>query len=291
MLAAFQASLSPMLVMFLCIVSGYVLNRKKLCPANTGTVLSKLESNLLVPALVINTFMKYCTPDSLKQRYSLVLFSVASVAVAMAIGYGLACLFAEKGYQRNIYRYGLTLGNFGFMGNAVVLAMFGENTLYEYLLFCLPLNFIVYTWGISTLIPKEEKSEKTNPLASLINPSVLAIVLGAILGLTNAQKVLPSFVETTLGNLSACMGPIAMVLTGFIIGDYDIGMLLKKWNIYIVTAIRLLILPVLFLLLFKLFGADRLALTCILFAYGTPLGLSTVHERTAGRTACCSTSE
>ena len=52
MLAAFQASLSPMLVMFLCIVSGYVLNRKKLCPANTGTVLSKLESNLLVPALV-----------------------------------------------------------------------------------------------------------------------------------------------------------------------------------------------------------------------------------------------
>ena len=61
MLSTFQATLSPMLVMFLCIVIGFVLNKKKLCPANTATVLSKLENNVLIPALVINTFMKYCT--------------------------------------------------------------------------------------------------------------------------------------------------------------------------------------------------------------------------------------
>ena len=42
MLSTFQATLSPMLVLFLCMLVGFVLNKRKLCPANTATVLSKL---------------------------------------------------------------------------------------------------------------------------------------------------------------------------------------------------------------------------------------------------------
>ena len=44
MFDVFSATLSPMLVMFLCMVIGFILNKKKLCPENTTTVLSKLET-------------------------------------------------------------------------------------------------------------------------------------------------------------------------------------------------------------------------------------------------------
>lgn len=276
MLAAFQATLSPMMVMFLCIVIGYVLNRKKVCPENTGAVLSRLESNLLIPALVINIFMKYCTVESLKQRYSMVLYAIVSIALAVALAYALARFFVPKGYQRNVYQYALACGNFGFMGNAVILAMFGESTLYEYLLFCLPLHTVVYTWGVVMLVPQEQNTRKGNPFASLMNPTFLSLIIGAVLGLINAQRFLPGFVATTLENLGACMGPIAMVLTGFIIGGYEVRTLLKNRKIYVVTALRLVVIPLVFVLLFKLLGADQSTLMFILFAYGTPMGLNTV---------------
>lgn len=281
MLSTFQATLSPMLVMFLCIVIGFVLNKKKLCPANTATVLSKLENNVLIPALVINTFMKYCTIASLRQQYKLVLFCVIAVLIAIALAYPLSKCFEKGGYKKNIYRYAMAFGNFGFMGNAIVPAILGSEALYDYMLFTLPLNIAVYTWGASILIPKEHKDsaadqKKQNPLLRLLNPAMVSIALGAILGLTGAEAVIPDFITTTLGNLAACMGPLAMVLTGFVIGDYDVMALIKNKKVYAASFLRLFILPAFFIALLKLLGADDQTLTYALFAYATPLGLNTV---------------
>ena len=279
MLSTFQATLSPMLVMFLCIVIGFVLNKKKLCPANTATVLSKLENNVLIPALVINTFMKYCTIASLREQYSLVLYCVLSVLIAIALAYPLARLFEKSGYKQNIYRYAMAFGNFGFMGNAIVPAILGSEALYNYMLFTLPLNIAVYTWGASILIPKDSApagGKKQNPLLRLLNPAMVSIALGALLGLTGAEAVIPAFITTTLGNLAACMGPLAMVLTGFVIGDYDVLALLRNKKVYAASFLRLFILPALFLALLILLGADDQTVTYALFAFATPLGLNTV---------------
>ena len=281
MLSTFQATLSPMLVMFLCIVTGFVLNKKKLCPANTATVLSKLENNVLIPALVINTFMKYCTVASLREQYKLVLYCVIAVLIAIALAYPLSRLFEKDGYKKNIYRYAMAFGNFGFMGNAIVPAILGSEALYNYMLFTLPLNIAVYTWGASILIPKEYKDssangKKPNPLLRLLNPAMVSIALGAALGLTGAEAIIPSFITTTLGNLAACMGPLAMVLTGFVIGDYDVLALIKNKKVYAASFLRLFILPAFFLALLMLLGADDQTVTYALFAYATPLGLNTV---------------
>ena len=140
MLSTFQATLSPMLVMFLCIVIGFTLNKKKLSPDNTATVLSKLENFVLVPALIVNTFMKYCTVASLRDQYRLILYSIFATLVAVALAYPISMLFEKDAYKRNIYRYTIAFGNFGFMGNAIVPAIMGEEILYNYLLFTLPLN-------------------------------------------------------------------------------------------------------------------------------------------------------
>ena len=279
MLSTFKATLSPMLVMFLCIVIGFALNKKNLCPANAATVLSKLENNVLIPALVINTFMKYCTVASLKEQYRLVLFCVGAVLIAIALAYPLSTLFEKKGYKQNIYRYAMAFGNFGFMGNAIVPAILGNEALYNYMLFTLPLNIAVYTWGASILIPKDNKpadGKKQNPLLRLLNPAMISIALGAVLGLTGAEAIIPNFIATTLGNLAACMGPLAMVLTGFVIGDYDVMALLKNKKVYVASLLRLFLLPAFFLALLMLLGADDQTVTYALFAFATPLGLNTV---------------
>lgn len=274
MLEVFLNTLSPMLMMFTCMVIGFILNKKKLCPDNTAAVLSKLETNVLAPALIISTFSKYCTIASLSDQSVLILYCLLILAIAIGIGVALTPLFTGKGYNRNVYRYALIFGNFGFMGNAIVPAILGEAALYEYILFTLPLNVAVYTWGVAGLIPKGE--EKQNPLKSLMNPTIIAVVIGMAVGLTGANQYLPEFVSSTLSGLGSCMGPIAMVLTGFLIGQYPIKKMLNNKKVYVASVLRLLVLPTLFIVLLKLLGADNRALVLCLFAYGTPLGLNTV---------------
>ena len=261
-----------MLVMFLCIVIGFIANKKKLVPKDTATALSKLENYFLVPALILNTFMSYCTVQSITEYYDCIIFCIITIAMAIPIAYLGAPIFDRSEALRPIYRYALTFGNFGFMGNAIVPAIMGEEFLYPYMLFTLPLNFICYTWGVMGLMPKGNK----NVLKTLVNPTVISIAVGSALGLLGVTKYVPGFIMTTIKNLAACMGPVAMILTGHVIGDYKITGLLKMPKVYIATFIRLFLLPAVYIAVLWLLKADRNIMFFCLFAYATPLGLNTI---------------
>lgn len=278
MFETFTATLSPMLVMFACMIIGFVLKKKEILPNNADTVISKLENCILVPALVLSTFMNYCTVESIHKQSILFIFSIIGLAIAFVISLPLSSLFVKyNSYQRNIYKYALTFGNFGFMGNAIVPAILGSSDpeiLYKYLLFTLPMNLAVYTWGITALIPKGEN--KANLLKNLLNPIFISIIIGAIIGMTGINKYIPLFLVTTIDYCKSCMAPLAMILAGFVIGGYSIKELATNKKVYIATGLRLIVIPVVILTILKLTGASNLVLLLALFAYATPFGLNTV---------------
>ena len=274
MLDTFLATLNPMLVMFACILIGFVLRKIRLVPDNTGTVLSKVENYIFMPAQVMATFMAYCTVESLSANYRFSLYSILCIVVSMAMGVPLSNFFSRDGKNRGVYRYALVFANFGFLGNSLVPQMLGQEYLYPYLLFTLPINTWAYLWGMNQMIHGE--GEKSNPLKRLLNPVIVSLFAGAIMGLTGIAKMLPQFVTDLLGNLSACMGPVAMLLTGFIIGGYDVKQLLSDKKVYAMTALRLTVLPAVLLAVAWLCGGDLPVLTMVLVAFGAALGLNTV---------------
>lgn len=278
----FNSTLTQMLVMFSFIIIGFVLKKKKLLPGNSANVLSKLENYVLVPALVIDTFMTYFRVESLVDNYKLIVYSLLLLVVALVIALPLARLFAkekdlspaESKYRRRIYEYALTIGNFSFLGNALALGVLGDEGLFDYLLFTLALNVTVYTWGVFILIP--EGAERKSLFKNLLNPVFVSLVLGLVLGLFGIKSVLPPFVNNTISSAKSCMAPVAMILTGFVIGGYDIKDLLTKKRVYTATALRLIVIPAVMLLLLRALGADSEIMTLTVFAYAAPLGLNTV---------------
>lgn len=274
MLETFIATLNPMLVMFACILIGFVLRKSGVAPENTGTVLSKVENYVFMPAQVGVTFMTYCTVESISANYRFVLYSILCIAVSMLMGVPLSNLFSKDGKNRGVYRYALVFANFGFLGNALVPQMLGQEYLYPYLLFTLPINTWAFVWGMNQMVPQE--GEKVNPLKRLFNPVLIGLFTGAVLGLTGIAKLFPVFLTTTLNNLSNCMGPTAMILTGFIIGGYDVKEMLGNRKVYAMTALRLTVLPVIVLAVLYVFGADLTVMTMALVAFGAALGLNTV---------------
>ena len=274
MLALFTSTLSPMLMMFSCLVIGYLLSKFKILPDNSATVLSRLSLYAFLPALNISTLMKYGTVEILKEQGFYVLIGGILVVVAAAISYPLSKIFHKDGYQRNIYKYALTFANFGFVGNAIVPIILGEEALFTFLLFTIPLSIACNSWGLSLMIPKDKLTG--SPVKRLLTPPVIAMAVGFLLGITNAQKVMPSFVTNTLNNLKGCLGPVSMVLTGCVVAKYDFRGLLKNPKVYLASAFRLLILPALFVAVLLLLKMDTNIVLMTLFAFATPLGLNTV---------------
>ena len=113
-------------------------------------------------------------------------------------------------------------------------------------------------------------------LKCLLNPIIISILFSMIVGLSGLGKHLPAFLNTAIADCSACQGPLAMILTGFIIGGYRIPEILKNGKVYLATLLRLIVLPLLFILGLRFFGAGEVSLRMTLFAFATPLGLNTV---------------
>ena len=72
------------------------------------------------------------------------------------------------------------------------------------------------------------------------------------------------------------MGPVSMVLAGFVIGGYEIKGLLSDKKVYVATFLRLIAIPSLILSVLMLIGTGKEIMTWALIAFAAPLGLNTI---------------
>lgn len=270
-----SATVGQMMVLFSLILMGYVVAKVKVVPENSATVLSKLENNLFVPALVLGTFVENFTLEKLSTAWKLFLISFLICIVMMFLAIAVAKCCSKDQYIRNIYTYGLAFSNFGFMGNAVVSAVFPEIFL-EYLIFTMPLWTMIYMWGVPCLLipSEEEKQTIKSRLKSFANPMFAAMVIGVVIGLCGIK--LPSFLSTAVSVTGSCMSPIAMMLTGITIANMDVKKVLSIKSIYVVSIIRLLVFPLIFIGVFKLLPMSQNIVVCTICSLAMPLGLSTL---------------
>ncbi len=281
----FLATLNPMLTLFLCIAVGFVLYKCKILPEGSGAVIAKLETWVFCPALSFMTMLRFCTLATIRAHAINVLFGACCIALSVAIAIPLSCVFVKKkSPERGIYRYALAVANAGYLGDPVVLSLFGEVALSYYKLFCLPLNIVIYTWGLSILVPSDK--QKKNVFKKLLNPPTVAMFLGIAAGLLGLEAHLPSFLLSSLDSLKVCMGPGAMLLAGITIARFELLEMLKNKKVYLATALRLFVFPLITVAL--MFGLRELAnalfaleigntvLYLGFFATGAALGLNTV---------------
>lgn len=274
-MSVLQATIEQMLVLFAFILMGYVVARRKAVPENSATVLSKMENNLFVPALVLGTFVKNFTVEKLGTAWKLFLISFAICFVMILLAIVISKYCSKDTYIRNIYTYGLAFSNFGFMGNAVVSAVFPEFFL-EYLIFTMPLWTMIYLWGVPCLLIPSEEGKQTikGRLSSFLNPMFAAMVIGVVIGLCSIK--LPTFLTTVIGVTGDCMSPIAMMLTGITVANMNVKKVLSMKSIYAVSIIRLIVFPVIFIGLFRLVPMAENVMVCTICSMAMPLGLSTL---------------
>ncbi len=246
--------------------------RREVLPKGCATVISKLEFNLFLPALTLNTCLRNCDPSVMMEKWTLILWGAGFVAVLMVLGWLLTKLFRGETQFKRIIQYSLTISNYGYMGNAVVLGVFGSEVLFDYMIFLMPLTIVTNSWGVMMLVPNTEGHGGF--FRRVCTPPVMAVVLGIVLGVTRVP--IPTFCNNILEQAGQCMAPLAMILTGVTLGEYSLKKVLSITPVYGVTVLRLVGIPLLVGFTARLCGLDADVVRLMVCTTAMPLGLNTV---------------
>lgn len=274
-MAVFLSTLNQMGFLFLLIVIGFIVSKLSIVDESASKLLSKLENNVFIPALVLGTFMNNFTLQNIGSAGKFILCGAVVVIVNIPIAVLCAKLSSKDNYIRNIYIYGLAFPNFGFMGNAVVAAIFPD-VFMEYLIFVLPFWFSIYIWGVPALLIPGDNEKKTllSRLKPFLNPMFVALLIGAVMGVTSVP--VPAFFSSAVTTLGDCMSPIAMLIIGMTVAKIDLAKVLKNISIYVITFIKLIIIPILFVVAVWLLKLPYELAICTVCASAMPLGLNTI---------------
>ncbi len=274
-MAVFLSTLNQMAFLLLLISIGFLLCRFNVIPNNASTLLSKLENNIFIPALVLSTFMGNFTVKKLSTAWQFVLCGLIVILITIPIAIFFARVSSKDSYIRKIYTYGLSFSNFGFMGNAVVKALFPD-VFMEYLIFVLPFWFFIYIWGVPSLLISSGDGKKTfkEKLKNLVNPMFISMFVGMAIGLLDLK--IPSFINSAVDTLGDCMSPIAMLLTGITIAQIDLAKTFKNLSVYLVSVIRLVAIPLAAVAVLAFLPLSYELALCAVCSLAMPLGLNTI---------------
>ena len=117
---------------------------------------------------------------------------------------------------------------------------------------------------------RSETGEKTkfNFKNILINPGTISLIIGLPLYLLKIR--LPNVIEAPIDYLAALNTPVAMLIFGTYLSNAKIKSALKEWRILCVALIKLAVIPLICLGVFRLCGITGALLTAMIIASSAP---------------------
>lgn len=279
----FFVTLSQITFLVCLIAIGFILVRVGIVKDEAADVLAKLETYLFCPAVVMQSAMQNFTVEKLKSAGILFILGFVITMAIIPFAIVLARVFTKDAYLQNIYKYAFTFGNFGYMGNAVVLALFPEY-FFEYVMFTLPLYVHIFAWIIPSwlLADADAKPSVKERIKNIVNPMFVALIIGIIIGI--AKISVPMWLDSVVSASANCMSPIAMLLTGIAVAGTNLKSTFKNVSVYTVSFIRLIVIPLVFIGVLYILNPSKVIVICAMVAFSMPLGLNTIiFPRAHGR--------
>lgn len=264
---SFWDTLAEMLVLLFAMATGFAANRLGILGGETDQKISRLLLCLTLPAMLVGSV---CTGDALPET-SVVLgtLGVAVVFYALEFAFVLAVppLLGGTPGQRGVWRYTLAFPNVAFIGYPVVTALFGPEALFYAVILVMPFNLMTFTLG-----PLLLTGAKRFSLRQMLSPCVLASALA--LGLALLRLRPPEIVGEALNFVGSITVPLSLLFVGSLLAGIPLGRMLASPRLWILTAVRLLVLPAVLCLLLRWMGTESLILGVAVIQMAMPAAMN-----------------
>jgi len=265
------AIIAAILSLFFLIGIGFLARRHGYLEAPRVYQISHILVNVAIPALTISSMQVPNTGPALGMVEVTLTIAFAYYIGAFLISLLICHFLPATKKEKGVFQFMLVFPNVGFMGIPVSAVILGPDSLFYVILFNLPFNLLVFTMGVWLLA--HDRAEKTD-IYLLLTPGFIASLLGLALFLIAYD--IPYPVDVALDWVGKATTPLAMIVVGALLATLPAGRLVGDWRIGVVTALRLLVLPVLAYILLAPLVSDRLLLTSTVLLIAMPVAANTV---------------
>lgn len=251
----FPSLLSIIATLFLLLVAGYVARKTGIIDEIGSKNLSKLIVRLGQPMLIIGSLLSVeYSPANLKQGLTIIALGFMAHALMAVISY-LLCRPIRNVDERKITEFSAIFANCGFIGFPIMKTLFGDIGLFWGAFFVISFHMTMWTWGIS-IYARKRPDIKPTPWKVLCNFGTVPCIIGILLYASQAipGMVIPGFLREFISYLGSLCTPISMLVTGALLATRTPRQIFGNKNIYYLSALKLLVMPMLMLLFTKLIG-------------------------------------
>lgn len=251
------------------IAAGIVCYKTKIITNEVSRGLSDIALKVATPALLISSFQREPKPEEMKRLGYAAILAVIAILLSVLIGY--LAVRRGKNYPKDdngrlpIERFSAVYSNCAFMGIPLINGIYGEEGVFYLTAFYAIFNIAVWTHGVVMI--KGETGVK-QVLKALASPALIGIALGMVFFFFGVA--LPDFIKQTLDYAGAMTTPLGMLVAGAAIAQSKLSSALKKGRIYWVTALRLIIIPLATMGLFRLLPYDETVMGVTVAASACP---------------------
>ncbi len=239
------------LIFLLLLIPGYVLGKLKLIDSQSGKALTNILIYVSIPFLVLKTFI-LTDLTTLSVLGVLVSALLPFVVVPITLILGKKFFHADCGYENAVCS---AFSNCGLMGIPLATALFSSDIqVAVYVsIFNVFSSFLMFTFGKWYL---SEKRDNGSVVKGFFTPITIALVLGVIISLCNLN-LNGGYIYRGIEMIASSSAPLSVILMGFLFSKVNVLSYLKRFSVYYVAFLKLILSPlivILILLMLKLTG-------------------------------------
>lgn len=249
---SFLGTFVQMLVLFAVVIVGFCANKCKLMDKELSKRLSALVINVTAPFIILSSAMGDKGIDS-HDIVPVVVAGTLMLVFMTLIAIPLIKVLRIETNLKGAYHFMFVFGNINFIGFPVVGALFGEYAIFYASLLSIPFNLMVFLLGVYLIT--NDKSLLKLRFKTLFSPCLSATYIAIALVLYNIHVYEP--IVKTCDLIGQITIPISLLIIGSALADIPIKHMIGKPIMYVVIALKQIVIPCLILLIFLLTPLDR----------------------------------
>ncbi len=255
-----------MLAILIIIGAGYFMAKKGMMDSHTNSQMSKMIVNVFNPCLILSSAAGSVGLIPLGTMGLIGLIAAGMFGIFILAGMILSPFFDKAPDQRKIFQMMFVFSNLGFIGIPAVGSILGQEYVVYVTEFLLIYTIVFYTYGVALLDGKFSLAS----LKAMVNPGTVFSVIALALILLEIR--LPDFLMTSVTYLGNVTSPMALVAVGFTLAHTDLKSIFASARLYVFSAVKLLVLPLLMLPLLRLATKDPSIISVCMIMFGMPIG-------------------
>ncbi len=251
------------LILFLLIIVGYILGKKKILGEVSGKAIADISLLLSTPCVIALSFERECSAAVFKELGTAML--VAAVIHLVAIGVA-QLLYRTDSPRDRVLRAGTVLSNAGFMGLPLQQAVLGEQGVFYGSAYVTVFTLTLWSYGLITM---DRQSRRLSARKIVQNPGVIGLGVGLLILLLPAE--LPAIIRSPMSHLAALNTPLPMLFIGYSLSQVELKQVFRNPTYYLACAVRLLLVPAVAVGVLYLVGVRGVLLSSMSIAACTPV--------------------